>query len=182
MSQIGGTATGTAGAGTRVTAGREPALLGIYLNDHLAGSTFGAELASRIAAAHRTSEESVTLERLAAEIAEDRAALLDLMETLSVPVRQYKVALGWIAEKAGRLKLNGHLLDRSPLSSLEEFEVMRLGAEGKGACWRTLRVLADRDDRLDKARLDELLARASRQAKTLEELRTRAAAELVAAV
>jgi hypothetical protein len=154
----------------------EAGLLGVYLNDHLAGATFGTELASRIARAHRDGE---ALERLAAEVAEDRASLMEIMAALNVPVRQYKVLLGWVAEKTGRFKPNGRLLDRSPLSSLEEFEMMRLGVEGKGACWRTLQALAERDDRLDRARLDELLARAQRQAEMLEEFRVRATAELV---
>ena len=56
---------------------------------------------------------------------------------------------------------------------------MRLGVEGKGACWRTLQTLAERDDRLDGARLGELLARAQRQAELLEGLRVGAAEELV---
>lgn len=38
---------------------------------------------------------------------------------------------------------------RSPLSLLEELELMRLGVEGAGAGWRTLRKLAERDQRLD---------------------------------
>ncbi|HZE30179.1 MAG TPA: hypothetical protein VE198_01935 [Actinoallomurus sp.] len=155
-----------------------PALLGIYLNDHLAGATMGTELAFRLAGAHRGSEESATFERLATEIAEDRAALVELMSDLEVPVRQYKVVLGWVAEKTGRFKPNGRLLGRSPLSSLEEVEVIRLGVEGKAACWQTLLVVADQDDRLDRARLDELLRRADEQAETLEELRIRVTAEL----
>jgi hypothetical protein len=43
-----------------------------------------------------------------------------------------------MGEKAARLKLNGHLLARSSLSSLEEVEMLRLGVEGKAAGWRTL--------------------------------------------
>jgi hypothetical protein len=181
MAESGGTTdtAGSTGAGTATTVRAEPALLGIYLNDHLAGATFGVELAQRVVSAHRESEHSATLQRLAAEITEDRAALADMMAELNVPIRQYKVLLGWLAEKAGRLKPNGHLLERSPLSSLEEFEVMRLGVEGKEACWRTLRALADRDDRLDTRRLDELVERARRQARTLEDLRVRTTAELV---
>lgn len=157
----------------------EASLLGVYLNDHLAGSTFGMELAARIAKAHRDMEGGEALERFAAEVAEDRASLIEIMAALDVPVRQYKVLLGWVAEKTGRFKPNGRLLERSPVSSLEEFEMMRLGVEGKGACWRTLQALADRDDRLDRARLDELLARAQRQAEMLEGFRVRAAVELV---
>lgn len=184
MAESGGTTdtAGSTGAGTATRVRAEPALLGIYLNDHLAGATFGVELAQRVVSAHRESEHSATLQRLAAEITEDRAALADMMAELNVPIRQYKVLLGWLAEKAGRLKPNGHLLERSPLSSLEEFEVMRLGVEGKEACWRTLRALADRDDRLDTRRLDELVERARRQARTLEDLRVRTTAELVGMV
>ena len=49
--------------------------------------------------------------------------------------------------------------------------MLRLGVEGKAAGWRTLRVLADTDQRLEPARLDELIARARRQADLLEDLR-----------
>jgi hypothetical protein len=170
----------TAGAGHSDVPG--PALLGIYLNDHLAGATLGTELASRIAGAHRETDESEAYERFATEVAEDRATLLEIMAALEVPVRQYKVALGWVAEKAARLKLNGHLFTRSPLSSLEEVEIMRLGVEGKLAAWRTLQVMAGRDDRLDPARLDDLVRRAGEQIAMLEELRVRIMAELVEAV
>jgi hypothetical protein len=162
--------TATANSGQKV--------LGIYLNDHLAGATGGAELARRMAAPRRPPAEGA-LQGLADEIAEDRAALLEIMAALGIPVRGYKVYAGWIGEKAGRLKLNGHLLTRSPLSSLEELELLRLGVEGKAAGWRTLRVLADRDERLDSQRLDELISRARSQAELLEELRVQAASELI---
>jgi len=150
-------------------------LLGIYLNDHLAGATGGVELARRVAAARRQEQAGDVLLRFAADVAADRAALLEIMTTLGVPVRLYKVCAGWIGEKAGRLKLNGRLLSRSPLSSLEELEMMCLGVAGKAAGWRTLRVLADTDLRLDRGRLDELIARADSQLKLLEDLRARAA-------
>src|SRR5690348_9870465 len=150
-------------------------LLGIYLNDHLAGATGGAELARRVAAARRGEEAGDALLRFAA----DRVALLDMMAALDVPVRTYKVYAGWIGEKAGRLKLNGRLLARSPLSSLEELEMMRLGVEGKAAGWRTLQLVADTDPRLDRARLAELIARAESQLELLEGLRVRAARVVV---
>jgi hypothetical protein len=80
-----------------------------------------------------------------------------------------------VADKAGRLKLNGSLWRRSPLSSVVELELLRLGVEGKAAAWRTLRAQAERDTRLDKEQLNELLLRAGRQAEALEELRVIAA-------
>jgi hypothetical protein len=154
-------------------------LLGIYLNDHLAGATAGTELARRMARSHRGREDSGPLNRLAAEIAQDRSALLSIMASLGISVRAYKVGAAWIGEKAGRLKFNGRLLSRSPLSDLLELEILRLGAEGKAAGWRTLRARADTDPRLDAGRLDELISRASRQAEEMEELRVRAASRVL---
>jgi hypothetical protein len=151
-------------------------LLGVYLNDHLAGATAGTGLARRmVAAAEPGSERAAVLRGVAREIAADRSALVAMMEALGVPVRGYKVLGAWVGTQAGRFKLNGHLLTRSPLSDLEETEILRLGVTGKAAGWRTLRVLAETDTRLDAARLDELLDRASRQEDTLEELRARTA-------
>ena len=155
------------------------AMLGIYLNDHLAGATAGSELAHRMARSHRGREEAGPLSRIAVEIAQDRSALLNIMASLGVTVRRYKVGAAWIGEKAGRLKFNGRFLARSPLSDLEELELLRLGVEGKAAGWRTVRVLADRDGRLDAGELDELISRARSQADFLEEARVRAAQQVI---
>ncbi len=57
--------------------------------------------------------------------------------------------------------------------------MLRLGVEGKAAGWRTLRVLADTDARLDPGDIDELIARARRQADVLEELRVGAANRVI---
>jgi hypothetical protein len=169
-----------AGAGTTTGPRRSGHdLLGIYLNDHLAGATGGLELARRVAGSHRGPAADGALHRLAAEVAQDRATLEDIMDVLGIPVRAYKVYAAWIGEKAARLKLNGYLLTRSPLSNLEELEMLRLGVEGKAAGWRTLRVLAETDNRLDTRRLDELIARARRQADLLEELRVHAAGQVI---
>jgi len=156
------------------------ALLGIYLNDHLAGATAGVELAHRMARSNTGPGAGETMQRLAAEIAQDRATLRKIMTRLDIPARAYKIGAAWIGEKAGRLKPNGHLRSRSPLSNLEELEMLRLGVEGKAAGWRTLRVLADTEPRLDAGRLDDLMARARSQADLLEELRIRAADDVIA--
>lgn len=154
--------------------GREA--LAIYLNDHLLGATGGVELARRIADTHKSSARSATFERLATEIAEDRDSLTRIMGDLGVRVDQAKVAAGWVGEKVGRLKLNGRLFSRSELSSVVELEGMRLGVEGKAAGWRSLRAVAEVDDRVDAKELDTLLERAAHQSDELEELRMQAAA------
>ena len=151
--------------------------LAIYLNDHLGGATAGLELARRIARTHQGMPAGEPLARLAVEIAEDRDALLRIMRALGVQVQRYKVVVGWVTEKAGRLKPNGRLLRRSPLSSVVELESLRIGIEGKAVGWRALRTVTARKPRLDAALLDRLITRAGEQADTVEDLRLRAAAE-----
>ncbi len=154
-----------------------PDLLGVYLNDHLAGAAAGVGLAARLAGAHRATAGATELHRLAGEIAEDRESLAAIMSDLGVTRTHYKEPVAILAERVGRLKPNGSLLARSPLSSIVELEAMALGVTGKRAGWRTLRELCDSRPQLDVARLDELIARADRQLTLLEGLRVRAVAE-----
>lgn len=57
----------------------------------------------------RGTELGAFLERLQADIEEDRRALEDLMSRLDVSTDQLKLAAAWAGEKVGRLKLNGSL-------------------------------------------------------------------------
>jgi|SRR3954452_5170514 hypothetical protein len=154
--------------------------LSIYLNDHLAAATAAANLARRAAGSNEGTGYGPALEAVASEIEEDRAALMDVMQRLSVGRDHLKSALAWGAEKAGRLKLNGQLLGYSPLSRLEEIEVLSLGVEGKLALWRTLRSTHASDPRLTGIDLDGLIDRARSQRRRLEAQRVRAADEALA--
>ncbi|MEU7313819.1 hypothetical protein [Streptomyces sp. NPDC007083] len=145
--------------------------LAIYLNDHLAGATFGTGLARRIARRGRNGAHGAELEHLAEQIAEDRNYLLTIMGELGLPVRRYKVYGGRVAELLERLKPNGVLHDPSGLNSLMELETLRLGVEGKALLWRTLLRTGQREGALDEDRIGQLLERALEQIDTLEALR-----------
>src|SRR4051794_9080376 len=111
-------------------------LLAIYLNDHLAGSAAGADLAGRLAGENRSHPRfAAALQRLATEVREDRDTLRTLMGDLDVGVDRAKQLVAWTAEKVGRLKLNGRLLGYSPLSRVEELEALRLAVTGKRMLW-----------------------------------------------
>jgi hypothetical protein len=150
--------------------------LRIYLNDHLAGSVAGVELARRALAANEGNEYGRLLDRVLAEIEEDQAALRDVLARLEVPVARPKLAAAWAAEKVGRLKLNGQLRGYSPLSRLLELEGLVMGVRGKLALWRSLEQLAASDPRLAPVDLETLVARANAQLEELEAHRLRAAA------
>jgi hypothetical protein len=154
--------------------------LAIYLNDHLAGATAGLELARRSASNNRSSRYGPVLEDLVEEIAEDRDALVEVMRRLSVGRDRVKLVVSWAAEKAGRLKLNGELLRYSPLSRLEELELLSLGVEGKLSLWRALRRTHGADPALRGIDLDDLIERALSQRRKLERQRRRAADEALA--
>ena len=155
--------------------------LKIYLEDHYAGATAGLELARRTAGANSGTAYGVVLERIALEVEEDRDSLRAIMTTLGVGPDRFKVAGAWAGEKAGRLKLNGHLTGYSPQSRVIEIEGLTLGVMGKRALWLALRYVAAQEPRLDIEELDRLIMRAERQIADLEEQRLKAVAEAVAA-
>ncbi|KPH99994.1 hypothetical protein OV450_0842 [Actinobacteria bacterium OV450] len=146
-------------------------LLGIYLNDHLTGAGSGISLLKRLARAHRDSDAGPRLALLIEEVTEDRDSLREIMTSLDVPVNHVRGLLGVAAAQAGRLKGNGRILTRSPLSDVLELEAIRMGVEGKKELWRTLHTLAHTEPRLDAEAMARLLARAERQAGALESLR-----------
>ncbi|MFG2819642.1 hypothetical protein ACGFX4_09465 [Kitasatospora sp. NPDC048365] len=141
--------------------------LGVYLNDHLTGAFAGAALADRMAGSHPDSRR-VELRRLARDIERDRDFLVRTMRALGVPVHRYRTWLGLAGERLGRLKPNGTLVRRSPLSDLIELEALRSGVEGKAALWRALSTLADADPRVDAEELKRMGDRAAEQSRTLE--------------
>jgi hypothetical protein len=150
-------------------------LLATYLNDHYAASVGAVELACRAAGSNRDSAYGGALATLAQEIEEDRGALRLVMQRLGIGADRAKAAMAWSAEKLGRLKLNGQLTGYSPLSRLEELEILALGVEGKLAMWQALREAAT--DSVPEAELDALIKRARSQRRRLERLRLEAATE-----
>jgi hypothetical protein len=91
------------------------------------------------------------------------------MHEHGVGIDPTKAAGAWLAEKFGRLKLNGSLISYSPLSRLEELEILALGVEGKLRLWRTLERRTDSGPK--GANLPALLARARSQLERLEQYR-----------
>ena len=77
---------------------RNPDLLGIYCNDHLAAATGGIELVSRMIGVHKGTAYEPRLEQLLDELREERAGLRSSMAALGVPVRQYKQVGSWLGE------------------------------------------------------------------------------------
>lgn len=149
--------------------------LAIYLNDHMAAATGTVELARRAAGSNRGTHFGELLAELQSEIEEDRAALSAIMSRLGIGTNRARQALAWGAEKLGRLKLNGQLTGYSPLSRLEEIEILALGVTSKLQLWEAVRHGAP--DAAPEAELTELIERARSQRERLDRVRLEAADE-----
>ena len=143
-------------------------LLAIYLNDHHAAAVGLIELARRSRSSNTEPPLSVDLDRFIAELVEDRRSLEQVMSALGVSRSGWKSTAAFLAEKAGRAKLNGQLTGYSPLSRVVELEGLAVGLAAKRGLWQALQQLAQHTPALSGIDFDELIARADRQAKVLE--------------
>lgn len=153
------------------------ALLKIYLNDHLAGSILGLELARRARSENADNAVGEYLDTFQRELLEDRATLQSVMSALGLKRDAMKQTAAWVGEKLGRLKLNGQLTGYSPLSRVVELEGLALGTEGRLSMWRTLRRLSRKDERLARFDFTALITRAEHQRRILERLRLQSSEE-----
>lgn len=150
------------------------ALIDTYLNDHLAGATLGVELARRLRGSNGEDPEfGPPLAQICAEVEADRETLEAIMDRLGVPRGRLKPLLAVCGERLGRLKLNGRLWGYSPLSRLDELEMLQLGVAGKRRLWLALE--HTRSGELRDFELDALAERASEQLRRLETLHLKAA-------
>ncbi|WP_432789625.1 NAD-dependent epimerase/dehydratase family protein [Brevibacterium sp. K11IcPPYGO002] len=113
-------------------------LLGLYLSDHLTGATAGAERIERMAADFVDTPVFAALSELAAEIRGEHLYVQHLIGELGLRRRPIAEAVSWVGERIGRLKANGSLLKRSPMTLVLEAELMRSAVIGKLGMWQTL--------------------------------------------
>jgi hypothetical protein len=148
--------------------------LGAYLNDHLAGSVMGIELAERTIRENEGDPLAVRLGRVLEEIREDQAVLKGVIDRVGAAQNPLKKAGAWLAEKAARVKLGG-TDEPGELSRLEVLETLTTGIHGKRALWRALRVVAPGYEELGALNFDLLERRAIEQHEVVEEMRLEAA-------
>jgi hypothetical protein len=141
-------------------------LLGVYLQDHRALMVAGRELAARMSRSGRPDAERAVARELHGDLTDDLAALDVLLAQLGRHPDQGKAGGAWLAEKVGRLKLNGRVVRGSPLSAVTELEGLRMLLESARALWSSLALL-----RLGPQDADDRRARAVRHLEAAERLR-----------
>jgi hypothetical protein len=138
-------------------------LLAIYLNDHLAAVITARELARRMRSAAGDDEQRALADNLVQHFLDSEHELERLMAETGAPRSLLKGWLAWATEKAGRLKLNGHITSRSPLSDLVELEGIMVLLEYERGLWRSLQQLASQPE---PARASRGFAAREEQART----------------
>lgn len=151
-------------------------LLGIYLNDHLALAAAATRLARRMFKANSDSDLGRTLERLAAELEEERDAVARVLQALGHRPSRVKPAAAALVERIGLLKLNGRLTGYSPLSRVLELEGLSALLGLNASLWRTLRETEPLAARLDGVvDLDRLSDQAEERRAQVDRFRPEAA-------
>lgn len=147
----------------------EHRLLNLYLSDHLTGASAGAARISRMASDFVDTPVFATLSSIEAEIRAERSFLAQLVDDLGMRQMRHRQAIAVVGERLGRLKGNGRVLARSPMTLLLEAELMRSAVLGKRGVWQTLAENAE-DLGLDPSVFHELSARALHQHERLDEV------------
>lgn len=152
----------------------------IYLQDHLTAATGGIALTRRAKGAQRgrDEEQHAFLSAFEDELVEERGQLVTALELLGAGPHHLKAATALVGERLGRLKLNGHLVSRSPYSDLVELEGLTIAVQGKRAGWIALQERAH--PKLDAIDLDRLIRQAEDQSERIEALRRPRAAKILA--
>jgi len=115
--------------------------LAIYLRNHYAGAEAGKELFRRAERNQRDRPYAAELTALRAEVEDDARALRQVLTAEGVQPDLPLGLLLQLGERVGRLKPNGSLLRRAPLSDLIEVEAMLDAVRAKAAGWQTLSTL-----------------------------------------
>lgn len=149
--------------------------LATYLHDHLAGSVVALELLEHLEQAHAGTELAGFFAHLRQDIMADRAELDALISRAGGSTGTVRGAVGWLGEKAARLKLRLDDTSGGDFRLLEATELVAVGIEGKRGLWVALAEVSTTVSELrgpDYARLAE---RAVEQRRRIERVRLDAA-------
>jgi hypothetical protein len=145
-------------------------LLAVYLRNHLAAARGGLDLFRRVADGAAGTPAGPELAALASEVDADLESLLRIARELNIAENKPFGLAARVGERVGRIKPNGALVRRSPLTDLIEIEGLLVAVAAKLAGWNSM--LRATDTRLAdaRARLEDLRARALDQRSRLDQL------------
>ena len=150
-----------------------------YLNDHLAGSVAAVELLDRLIENAEMADVRDVLTGLRVEIGDDQRTLEGVLHQMGGETSALRSLGGWLAEKAGHLKLLIDDQERGTLERLEALELLMLGIHGKRALWRALAAVQSQLPGLRTIDFGRLEKRADDQHAQVERLRLESATRVL---
>jgi hypothetical protein len=156
--------------------------LEIYLRNHEAAAQAGRDLFRRVAENQRSRPDAADLAKLASDVNEDLRRLRAIMSRAGINTDLLLGVAMRAGERLARLKPNGRILSRAPLSDLIEIEGLLDAVRAKWAGWHAL-LAAEPDllqqQRIDPTEIDKLRLRAESQIEILVRLHAEVAARLL---
>lgn len=150
--------------------------LAIYLRNHEAAASAGSALFTRMARSQADRPWGPALGDVAREVTQDLSTLRGLLRAWGLRPDALSGLTLRAGERVGRLKPNGRLVRRSPLSDLVEVEAGLDAVYAKSNGWQALRASHGADVPVD---LDELTRRAEAQLASMRALHTTVAAAVL---
>lgn len=144
--------------------------LEIYLQNHEAAARAGVDLCRRAAFNQRRQAHGPELKRLRRDIDEDRSRLRTIMAAVDVQPNPLMGVALQVGERIGRLKPNGRVLRRAPLSDLIEVEGLVDAVSAKRTGWYALAAAQLPAEQADQ--IDQLIRRADGQLERLATIHT----------
>lgn len=109
-----------------------------YLNDRLALTVAGAELAGRARSSNQGTDYEELFARAETDLEADRELLERLMADHDAKPDRLKSGLAWVGEKLGRLKPNDAIVRYSPLSRVVELDALTAMISVLDGSWAAL--------------------------------------------
>lgn len=156
-------------------------LLAVYVRNHLAAGRGGIDLFRRVARNTEGTHAGPDVAAIAAEVDADLQSLLAIARELGITENKPFGLAARVGETLGRLKPNGTLVRRSPLTDLIELESLLDAVVAKLAGWNALLCVPDARIGPSRDRLEELRTRALDQRTRLDRLHDDAAARVFGA-
>lgn len=150
-------------------------LLAVYIRNHLAAARGGLDLFRRVARSTEATPTGADIAELAAEVGTDLQTLLAIAHELGITENKPFGLAARLGEKVGRLKPNGRIVRRSPLTDLMELEGLLDAVAAKLAGWNALLCVPDARIGRQRERLEDLRSRAVGQRSRLDVLHDDAA-------
>jgi hypothetical protein len=145
----------------------DAAALAGYVNEHLTGAEGALRVVSRLRDVGDDVELVRFMDRLEADIEQERAVLRDVLAILDADPSLIGRTVGTVGGMVMRAR---EAISDTP-TRLEDLEALAIGVWGKRLLWGALVRVAAHDDRFDAFNLDGLVATAEEQERALLRLR-----------